>query len=108
MNDKCDACNVGFFNFPTCEGNQCLNQNSIKQQMIFFSNIKACNCNADGSSGIMCNGNGVCSCKPNFMNLKCDQCNIGFFNFPLCEGNQCINSTLIKLELIFFFQSLRL
>ena len=20
MNDKCDACNAGFFNFPTCEG----------------------------------------------------------------------------------------
>ena len=50
----------------------------------------------------MCDGNGVCSCKPNFINVKCDQCNIGFFNFPLCEGNQCINSTLIKLELIFF------
>ena len=86
MNDKCDACNVGFFNFPTCEGNQCLNQNSIEQQMIFFPNIKACNCNADGSSGIMCNGNGVCSCKPNFMNVKCDQCNVGFFNYPTCEG----------------------
>ena len=40
MNDKCDACNVGFFNFPTCEGNQCLNQTSINQQMnIFISKL---------------------------------------------------------------------
>ena len=31
-NDKCDTCNTGFYNFPTCEGNQCpANQTSIKQ-----------------------------------------------------------------------------
>ena len=31
-NDKCDTCNTGFYNFPTCEGNQCpANQTSLKQ-----------------------------------------------------------------------------
>ena len=23
INDKCDACAAGFFNFPICEGKQC-------------------------------------------------------------------------------------
>ena len=38
------------------------------------------------SNGITCNDNGVCSCKANIINDKCDACNTGFFNFPTCEG----------------------
>ena len=70
--------------------------------------FKACNCYVNGSNGIACDDNGVCSCKANFMNDKCDACNDGFFNFPTCEGNQYINPTSIKLDLtfLFYFKSL--
>ena len=48
--------------------------------------FSVCNCNAEGSNGEACDDNGVCSCKANFKNDKCDACNAGFFNFPTCEG----------------------
>ena len=85
MNGKCDVCNAGFFNFPTCEGNQYIDSTSMKLEL-YFVIFKACNCNGDGSTGITCDENGVCICKANFMNDKCDTCNAGFFNFPTCEG----------------------
>ena len=53
-----------------------------------ISQISACNCNGDGSNGIACNDNGVCSCKANVINDKCDACAAGYFNFPTCEGKQ--------------------
>ena len=49
--------------------------------------ISACNCNGDGSNDIACDNNGVCSCKANYMNDKCDACKPGFFDFPACGGN---------------------
>ena len=48
--------------------------------------FSACNCNAEGSNGITCDDSGVCSCKANIVNDKCDACNAGFFNFPTCSG----------------------
>ena len=51
-----------------------------------FFKILACNCNTQGSTSINCNANGICSCKPNIINAKCDGCQHGFFNFPICEG----------------------
>ena len=48
--------------------------------------FSACNCNAEGSNGDACDVNGVCSCKANIINDKCDGCNTGFFKFPTCEG----------------------
>ena len=48
--------------------------------------FKECDCNEDGSNGNTCDDNGLCSCKANFMNDKCDTCNVGFFNYPTCEG----------------------
>ena len=65
-----------------------------KLELIF--KISGCNCYENGSNGIACDANGVCSCKANFMNDKCDACNVGFFNFPTCEGNQYINPTSIR------------
>ena len=98
MNDKCDACNAGFFNFPTCEGKQYYvhilqrvrkecNFHNIGCNFCYFI-LTACNCNGDGSNGILCDDNGICNCKANFMNDKCDTCNAGFFNFTACEGKQ--------------------
>ena len=59
--------------------------------------FKACNCNGNGSTGIICDDNGKCNCKANYINDKCNTCNVGFYNFPTCEGNQCpANQTFIK------------
>ena len=46
-----------------------------------------CGCNADGSDGMDCNHNGICTCKPNVAGDKCDQCAVGYTNFPNCD--QC-------------------
>ena len=51
-----------------------------------LSQISACNCNGEGSNGITCNGNGICSCKANIINAKCDACAPGFFDFPTCPS----------------------
>ena len=59
-----------------------------KLSNIFYLTFKACNCNADGSTDITCDGNGICNCKPNFKNDKCDACGPGFFNFSTCEGKK--------------------
>ena len=53
---------------------------------IMLSQISACNCNGEGSNGITCNGNGICSCKANIINAKCDACAPGFFDFPTCPS----------------------
>ena len=95
INDKCDACAPGFFNFPTCPGKQYYVLNYLLQILHFlltqvFNALlfqsSACNCNVDGSNGITCDDNGDCSCKANIINDKCDACNAGFFNFPTCSG----------------------
>ena len=86
MNVKCDQCNIGFFNFPLCEGNQCINSTLIKLELIF--SFKACDCNEHGSNGTSCDDNGICSCKANFMGNKCDTCKTGFYSFPTCQGMQ--------------------
>ena len=91
INEKCDACNAGYFNFPTCEGKhffvlQVVLPPPFMLAIIAFFQISACNCNEHGSNSIDCNDNGVCSCKANIINDKCDTCQAGLFNFPTCEG----------------------
>ena len=52
---------------------------------IIFQNL-ACNCNTQGSNnGNTCDNNGVCSCKANVVNDKCDACAPGYGNFPACD-----------------------
>ena len=50
--------------------------------------ISACYCNIQGSNGTSCNNNGVCKCKANIINDKCDVCAAGYFNFSTCIGNK--------------------
>ena len=48
--------------------------------------ILDCNCDSHGSIDNSCNATtGVCSCKANFANDKCDACAAGFTNYPVCE-----------------------
>ena len=60
-------------------------QKNIK--IMFCFQFSACNCNVEGSNGITCDDNGICSCKANIINDKCDACASGFFDFPACPGN---------------------
>ena len=39
----------------------------------------------EGSSDITCDDNGVCNCKSNIINTKCDTCAAGSFGFPMCD-----------------------
>ena len=48
--------------------------------------IPDCFCNEQGSNDITCDDNGICSCRVNFTNDKCDTCAAGYFDFPTCEG----------------------
>ena len=57
-----------------------------KLDLCLLYRISACNCNTEGSNGETCDVNGVCSCKANIINDKCDTCQAGLFNFPTCEG----------------------
>ena len=58
--------------------------------------FKGCNCDVHGSNGNTCDENGVCSCKSNVINAKCDSCEDGFFNFPICEGKQYYRARIHK------------
>ena len=49
--------------------------------------ISACDCNIHGSKLTTCDNNGICSCKANFMNDKCDACASGFHHFPICHDD---------------------
>ena len=49
--------------------------------------ISACDCNIYGSNVTTCDNNGICSCKANIMNDKCDACDSGFHNFPICRDD---------------------
>ena len=61
---------------------------SLKTQVLLFQ-FSACNCNTEGSNSTTCDDYGVCSCKANVINDKCDACADGYFNFPsTCEGKQ--------------------
>ena len=39
----------------------------------------------EGSNDITCDDNGVCNCKSNIINTKCDTCAAGSFGFPMCD-----------------------
>ena len=50
--------------------------------------ILACDCNAFGSkAGTTCDQvDGACTCIQNVAGQKCDECTIGFYDFPNCKG----------------------
>ncbi len=51
--------------------------------------VIACNCDSFGSKGLSCDGEGVCSCYPNFVDTKCGKCAPKRYNYPLCEECNC-------------------
>ena len=66
--------------------------------------ISECNCNEEGSNGITCDNNGICNCKANIMNDKCDECNVGLFPFPACYTGKLYHMSTwartLKIDLV--------
>jgi hypothetical protein len=55
--------------------------------MFVFIFISACKCEDIGSIGVSCDNEGRCQCKDNFDGNRCERCQEGFYNYPICEGN---------------------
>ena len=52
-----------------------------------FSLFSECGCSIEGSENEGCDDpSGMCTCKENFTDLKCDRCNNGFYEYPVCRG----------------------
>ena len=85
---KCDACIANTYGFPTCKGMiemKFLLSNDIIQKLILYS-VKACECNADGSTSLQCKDDGNCECNKYITGAKCNQCVEEHFNFPTCSS----------------------
>lgn len=72
---KCDSCQLGFFNFPTCE---------------------QCGCSKLGSQPASCRENdcaceetGQCRCKENVDKLKCTECKANSFGLEESNPKGC-------------------
>ena len=60
---------------------------STFQNFIVFS---ACQCDERGSFTLRCRrSTGQCPCLPHFTGRNCDQCRVGFFDFPECRTCNC-------------------
>ena len=69
------------------------------QSARWFWIIPECGCDKEGSEDSNCDKNGHCKCKTNINGDKCDFCKVGYFGFPVCEGNS-YKSNIYQLILI--------
>ena len=88
--EKCEKCQDGFYGFPFCQGRSLF---SLFVKEITCSIISCysfiftgCECNQQGSEGVACDKNGMCSCKSNISGNKCQKCVEGFVRFPDCQS----------------------
>lgn len=59
----------------------------------------ACECNTQFSTGLCAEGTGQCECEPNYTGRKCDQCNKGYHQFPVCKSKKMLYSVCRKCEI---------
>ena len=76
IGNNCEYCKHKFYN-PT--GRPMTNKDACVP----------CNCNEQFSTGRCFNGDGQCECKANYAGKKCDQCSVGYYDFPDCKPCQC-------------------
>lgn len=58
--------------------------------LLKFNKLLACDCNSIGALNNFCNvTTGQCECRSNTYGRECDQCRIGFWNFPNCLRCEC-------------------
>uniref|UniRef100_A0A672R5X5 Laminin, alpha 2 n=1 Tax=Sinocyclocheilus grahami TaxID=75366 RepID=A0A672R5X5_SINGR len=84
---KCDRCAPGHFSFQ--EGG-CTRKNSPPNPLCLCNSL--CGYNALGSVAQQCNCNvntGCCMCHEQFRGEKCDECKLGYRDFPQCISCQC-------------------
>ncbi|XP_050097931.1 laminin subunit alpha isoform X1 [Anopheles aquasalis] len=113
---KCEACKTGYYGFPDCKPCNCPSTaqchkdtgdcvcpdrvtgekcDSCVPYTFGFDQIigcEECNCNPLGvaNNNLQCDmESGLCECKSNVVDRKCDRCQYGFFNFPYCEPCHC-------------------
>lgn len=77
----------------------CVHYENVKAAFLFkvFFFSQACNCSGEGSASHWCDVlTGHCQCKPAFGGLSCDQCSLGFRDFPDCVACDCdVRGTLV-------------
>ena len=54
-----------------------------------------CKCNINGSILTSCDSYGVCTCKENVIEDKCDICKAGYFPFPDCHNGKFFTGKLL-------------
>ena len=56
-----------------------------------------CECDSEGSLTKICNPlNGQCACKKSVVGKNCDQCEVGFYGFPNCKGNEVLKWVFVS------------
>ena len=83
--NKCDSCQVGYFNYPSCTSMFFSRFCNLTEFLIFCSE---CECNEDGSVDERCDDEGKCSCKSNVIGDKCSECQPDHYDYPRCEGKE--------------------
>ena len=69
---KCrDISELTYFNYP----------------MILLFSILGCDCNLNNSITEDCDSYGICTCKENYIGLKCTKCADDLAEYPECKGN---------------------
>lgn len=48
-----------------------------------------CNCNPLGSRTLQCNTEGRCQCKPGVTGVKCDRCEVNYYDFSDAGCKTC-------------------
>ncbi|XP_058060994.1 laminin subunit alpha [Anopheles bellator] len=113
---RCEACKTGFYGFPDCkpcdcpstaqchkDTGECVCPDRVTGEKcdqcvpytFGFDQIigcEECNCNPLGvtNNNLQCDmESGLCDCKSNVVDRKCDRCQYGFYNFPYCEPCRC-------------------
>ena len=59
-----------------------MNVMNLELKFIFIE----CGCSTDGSNSTACDSTGQCECQKGFNGTKCDECDTGYYEFPICKG----------------------